>query len=110
MHLESFSVCLATYLSGGDGHLDLTTGSRHDLTELLADTTEDAKTVVLGEGVEEVLDGGVLASARLLGELSDDGRLVLGGEGRSGEDGGQLGILLHERTEACDGAGGRVEA
>jgi hypothetical protein len=63
-------VWLSTYLSGSDGHLDLTTGSGHDLAELLADTTEDAKTVVLGEGIEEVLDGGRVGAARMVDSLA----------------------------------------
>ena len=100
---------MCTHLSTDDLHLDLTAGSGHDLVELLADTLEEAETVVLGEGVEEVLDGGG-AGAGLLGELGDDGGLVLVAQGRGLEDGGQLGVLLDDGGEAGQGLGGGIEA
>lgn len=97
-----------THLSAGDLELDLTTGSRGELGELLADAAEQVEAVVLGEGVEEVLDGGA-AGACLLGELGDDGRLVGLVERRGGEDGGQLRVLLDQVAQGGEGLCGRVE-
>lgn len=98
-----------TYRSAGDNKLNLTTSSAHDLAELLADTGEKAEAVVLGEGGKEVLDGLLGAGAGLLGELGDDGGLVLGAQGRRGQDGGQLGILADEGLEAGQSLGRGVE-
>lgn len=97
-----------TYLSAGYLELNLATGGGDQLRELLADAAEEAQAVVLGEGLEEVLDGGV-AGAGLLGELGDDVGLVLGGQGRGRQDGGELGILLEEGAELGDGVGGGIE-
>lgn len=99
---------MCSYLSGGDGHLNLAARSRHDLVELVADTLEETEAVVLGESVEEVLDGGFLA-ARLLNELGDDGGLVLGGESRGRQDGSELSILLEDVAEVGEGLGSGLE-
>lgn len=97
-----------SYLGRGDGHLDLTAGGGDDLVELVADALEEAQAVVLGEGVEEVLDGGA-AAAGLLDQLGDDSRLVLGAQGRGGEDLVELGVLVDNVAEGGEGLGGRVE-
>ena len=96
------------YLSAGDSHLNLTTGSRHDLAKLLADALEEAQSVVLGKGLEEVLDGRA-AGAGLLGELGDNGRLVLGAQRGSGQDGSKLVVLFDNGAEAGEGLGGGIE-
>ena len=97
-----------TYGSAGDGHLDLAAGRGHQLGELLGDALEDAQTVVVGQGGEEVLDGRV-GGARLLLELGDDGRLVGGSQGRGAEDAGQLGVLADEVVECIQGLGGGLQ-
>lgn len=99
----------STYLGTGDGHLDLATSSGDELAKLLGDALEQSKAVVLGEGLEEVLDGGV-AAAGLLGKLGDDGGLVLGAERWRGQDARQLRVLLEQRAEVGEGLGRGVEA
>lgn len=93
---------------GGDGHLDLTAGGGHEGAELLADALKDGKTVVGGQGLEELLDGFVGAAAGLL-ELGDDLLLVLDGEGRGREDVLQLGVLLEGGVEVLHGLGDGIE-
>jgi hypothetical protein len=81
----------------------------HQSTELLADTLEGSKTVVLGQSLEEVLDDvGLVGTGNLL-ELLDDLLLVGNGQGRSAEDGDQLGVGLQGLAEGSDGLGGLVE-
>lgn len=96
------------YLSASNGHLNLTTGSRHDLAKLLANALQKAQSVVLGKGLEEVLDGRV-AAASLLGELGDNGRLVLGAQRGSGQDGTELLVLFENGAEVSEALGGGIE-
>ena len=93
---------------GGNSHLDLAAGGGHEGAELLADALKDGKTVVGGQGVEELLDGLVGAAAGLL-ELGDDLLLVLDGEGRGREDALQLGVLLEGGVEVLHGLGDGIE-
>ena len=93
---------------GGDGHLDLAAGGGHEGAELLADALEDGKTVVGGQGLEELLDGLVGAAGGLL-ELGDDLLLVLGGESRGGQDGLEAGVLLEGGLEVLHGLGDGIE-
>lgn len=97
-----------TNLSTGDGQLNLTTGSGDDGVELFTNAAKETKTVVLGEGLEEVLDGGA-ARASLLDELSNNLLLVVGAEGGSTQNGSKLGILLDDVSEGSDSLSGRVE-
>lgn len=87
-------ISVFTYGSAADSHLDLATRGSHQLGKLLRNTLEDAQAVVVGQGLQEVLDG--LAAAGSLLELGDDGGLVGIGESRGAQDGGELGILLDE--------------
>lgn len=80
----------------------------HELLELFADTAQDAEAVVLGQGSEEVLHGGIVG-AGLLEELGDNLALVLGRQGGCIEDGGELGVGLELLTEGVEGLCGRVE-
>lgn len=81
----------------------------HQNTELLADTLEGSETVVLGQSLEEVLeDVGLVGTGNLL-ELLDDLLLVGNGQGRSAEDGDQLGVGLQGLAESSDSLGGLVE-
>ena len=93
---------------GGDGHLDLAAGGRHEGAELLADALKDGETVVGGQGLEELLDGLVGAAGGLL-ELGDDLLLVLGGESRGGQDGLEAGVLLEGGLEVLHGLGDGIE-
>lgn len=101
--------CESAYLGTGDVEVDLTTVSAHQSSELFADTLEGAETVVLGKGLEEVLDDTSLVGTGDLSELLDDGLLVGGGQGGGAEDGGQLLVGLEGLAEAGDGTGGLVE-
>lgn len=98
-----------TYSSAGNGHLHLATSRRHDGAELLADAAEEAKSVVLSQGLEEVLDSVVLGTS-LLGELLNNSRLVSVGQGRGRQNGRQLRIALDELAELGEGAGSGIEA
>jgi hypothetical protein len=83
--------------------------SAHQGTELLADTVEGTETVVLGKGLEEVLDETGLVATGDLGELLNDGLLVGVAQGGGTEDVEELLVGLQSLTEAGDGAGGLVE-
>lgn len=99
---------METHLSAGDSHLNLTTGSRDNLAKFLNHAVQETQSVVLGEGVEEVLEGGT-AGTGLLDELGHDGRSIGGGQGRGGEDGNQLGVLLDNGAELGELLGGGIE-
>lgn len=96
------------YLSTGNDQLDLALGSADELGKLGDDTGQETEAVVLGQGLEEVLDG-LVCDARGLGELGDDGALVGWGQAGGVEDLGELRILLDEVTEAGDGLGRGLE-
>lgn len=99
-----------SYLSARNRHLNLPTRRRDNLVELLGDALQKPQAVVLGEGVEEVLDGGGTgAAAGLLGQLGNDGRLVRLAQGRGRQNRGQLGVLLEERAEGREPLGRGVE-
>lgn len=98
-----------TYLSTGDVEVDLTTVSTHQSSELLADTVEGTETVVLGKGLEEVLDDTGLVSTGDLGELLNNGLLVGVAESGGTEDVDELLVGLQGLAEGSDGAGGLVE-
>lgn len=97
------------YLSTGDVEVNLTTVSAHQGSELLADTVEGTETVVLGKGLEEVLDDTGLVSTGDLGELLNNGLLVGVGESGGAEDVDELGVGLQGLAEGSDGASGLVE-
>lgn len=99
-----------TYRSAGDDQLDLTAGSAHQLAELVADTLQDAQSVVLGQGGQEVLDGvvGARGTEGLL-QLGNNGALVGIGQSRSAQDGGELGVLGNDIVQGAERLGGRVE-
>lgn len=98
-----------TYSSRGDDQLGLTLLGAHQGGELLANTLEDAQSVVLGKSLEEVLDGLILLSANLVLELGNDLGLV--GEAESGSDKDllELGVALEEGGQALEGLGRAVE-
>lgn len=100
----------ATYGSAGDSQLDLAPSGAHQLAELMADALQETQSVVLGEGVEEVLDGvGLVLAAGVLLELGNDGGLVLGGERWRKHDLGQLGVSAVDVVEGTEGLGDGVE-
>jgi len=100
---------MGTHLGGGDAQLDLAAGSGHEGSELLADTLEGTETVVLGKGLEEVLeDIGLVSTGNLL-ELLNDLGLVGVGQGGSAEDGGQLLVGLDDLTEGSDSLSGLLK-
>lgn len=93
---------------GGDGHLNLAAGGGHEGAEFLADALKDGKTVVGGEGLEELLDGLVGAAGGLL-ELGDNLLLVLDGESGRGQDVLQSSVILESGLEALHGLGDGIE-
>lgn len=97
-----------TYRSARNCHLNLSTGSAHQLAKLGADTSQQRQTVVLGQRLEEVLDG-LAADAGALLELGNDGRLVGSAQHRRAQDGCQLGVLGNEVAELGQGGSGRVQ-
>lgn len=103
-----FKSKVETHLSAGNGHLNLATGSSDDLAKLLSDALQEAQSVVLGEGVEEVLEGGA-AGTGLLDELGNNRRLVGGGQGGSGQDSAQLGVLVEDAAQLGELFGGGIE-
>jgi hypothetical protein len=64
--------------------------------------------VVLGKGLEEVLEDGTLVTGDL-GELLDDGGLVGIAQGRGTEDGAELLVGLEGLAEGSDSTSGLVE-
>lgn len=80
----------------------------HELLKLVTDTAQDAEAVVLGQGSEEVLHGGVVG-ASLLEELGDNLALVLGRQSGCVQDRGELGVRLELLAEGVEGLCGRVE-
>lgn len=101
MNLPLLNSRLATYLGARDSHLDLTTGSADQLSELVADTAEQGKTVVLGQGSQQVLDG-LAATAGLLLELSHNLALVGGAQRRRLEDRHQLRVFGQKSTQLAE--------
>jgi hypothetical protein len=83
--------------------------SAHQGSELLADTLENTKTVVLSESLEEVLEDTGLVGTGDLGELLDNGLLVGVGETGGAEDADELLVGLEGLAEVGDGTGGLVE-
>lgn len=83
--------------------------SAHQGSKLLADALEGTETVVLGKGLEEVLEDTGLVGTGDLGELLDNGLLIGVAEGRSAEDVDELLVGLDHLAEAGDGTGGLVE-
>lgn len=98
------------YLGAGNVELDLAAVGAHELGEVLGDGLEQAEPVVLGEGLEEVLDDAflVLAADQLL-QLGDDLLLVALGEGRGGENLGELRVLLEDVVQVLEGLGDGLE-
>lgn len=83
--------------------------STHKGIELLANTLQNTQPVVLGQGVEEVLEDVTLVTARELLELSNDLLLVSSREGWGADDRGQLAVRLQGLAETSEGPGDLVE-
>jgi len=96
------------YLGASNNKLNLAAGGAHELGELGDDAGEETETVVLGQGGEEVLEGGA-GSTRGLLELGNDAALVGGSQAGGAEDGDQLGVLLDDGAELLDRLGSRLE-
>lgn len=99
------------YLSTGDNQLNLAVVGAHQSSKLLTDTLQDAKSVVLGQGREEVLHDVVLPwatsnSLQFLDDLGFIGRR----EGWRSEDNGQFNISLEHLCQSCEGFGGLFQA
>lgn len=96
--------------SAGDRHLHLPARGSHDDTKLLAHALEHRQPVVLGQGVEEVLDRvGLVLHGNCLLELGDDGFLVGDAEGGRGQDRLQAGVFAEGAGEVVEGFGDGVE-
>ena len=93
-----------------DSQLNLALRRADQLRKLLAHALEDAQTVVLGKGVEEVGDGvGLVLDAGGLLELLHNLLLVLDGKSGRLDDAGELGVLLEGLVQAVNGLGDVVE-
>lgn len=109
--LEAVEGLVVELLGRGDDHLDLALGGGHELAELGADALQDGEAVVLGQGLEEVLDRLVVGGhGGGLFELLNDLVLVRGGEGGRVQDRGELGVLCEDGGQGGEGLGRRVEA
>jgi hypothetical protein len=105
---SSLSSC--TYSSAGDGQLNLTTGSAHEGTELLGNTLKLVQSVVLGQSLEEVLDGVVLVlDTEGLLDLGNDLRLVGFAEGGGLKDSLESGISLEGGMEVLETLCGGIQ-
>lgn len=98
-----------TYSSAGDVELDLAAVGAHEGGELLSDGLQDREAVVLGEGLEEVLDEAVLVRSDVLLELRDNGLLVGRRQRGRRQQLRQLGVLLEDGGEALEGLGRGLE-
>ena len=106
--VSSLSSC--TYSSAGDGQLNLTTGGAHEGTELLGNTLKLVESVVLGQSLEEVLDGVVLVlDVEGLLDLGNDLLLVGLAEGGGIKDGLELGVSLEGGSEVLETLGGGIQ-
>lgn len=99
-----------THLGTGDGNLHLTTVSTHQGLELLTDALKEAETVVLSQGLQEILDDVALVVTGDLLEFLDDLLLVAGAEGGGSDDAGQLAVGLEGLSEAGESLGRLVES
>jgi len=99
-----------TYSSADNGQLNLTARGAHEGAELLGNTLKLVEPVVLGQSLEEVLDGVVLvlATERLL-DLSNDLCLVAGVEGGGLKDGLELDVSLEGGSEGLETLGGGIQ-
>ena len=89
-----------THRSGRDNGLNLSSVSAHQNPVLFNDSVEQVEAVVLGQHLQEVLDGLVLA--RRLQDFGSHKLLVLGLEGRRGEDVGELAVLGKSRLQVLE--------
>jgi len=99
-----------SYRSTRNSQLNLPPIRTHQSPKLLADALQHAQAVVLGQRLEEVLDGVALVlNADLARELVDDAVLVGGAEGWGEHDVLQLGVALEHRSDVFEGFGDGVE-
>lgn len=81
------------FLSTGDAQVQLATVSTHERAELLADVLQNAQSVVLGQGGEEVLERvALVATTRELLQLGHDFLLVGRRQSRGSDDRSQLAV------------------
>lgn len=107
--LETAESAVVERRGAGDGELDLAPVCAHQLAELLDNTLQSTQPVVVCQCLEQVLHDAFLVLSEVLLELGNDLLLVRDGESGSGEDGGELGILLEDGGERLKGLGGGVE-
>lgn len=100
---------ISTHRSADNGHLDFALGGAHQLLKLLADALQETQSVVVGQSLEEVLDGLVLLGSDVLLEDGDDGLLVLLGQSGCQKDLCKLGVLVVYIVEGGQCLGGGVE-
>lgn len=99
---------IATNHSRGDDSLDLAALGAHQDIVLLDDAANQAETVVVGQDLEEVLDG--LVGAGGLGDLGNNEILGVALENGRGQDGDQLGVLGQDALEDLEGLVGGLQA
>lgn len=82
----------------------------HESRELLADISKESQSVVLREGVQEVLDNLVRFTAGHILQFCDDLFFVASREGGGADDGLELGVLVEDIAQASDGLRSLVKA
>lgn len=80
----------------------------HERSKLLHNALQQTQPVVLRQRIQEVLEDAVLVGGGATGnplELGHDLLLIRGAQGRRVQDGGELGILLEDGAQLCQGFG-----
>lgn len=97
-----------TNLRAGNVQLNLPPMRAHERSKLLHNALQQTQPVVLRQRIQEVLEDAVLVGGGATGnplELGHDLLLIRGAQGRRVQDGGELGILLEDGAQLCQGFG-----
>ena len=97
-----------THHSRRDDSLNLSSVGAHQNPVLFNDAVKQVEAVVLGQHLQEVLDG--LVRARHLQDLSNHKLLVPSLEGRRGEDVGELGVFVKGSLQVLECLVGGLKA
>lgn len=91
--------------------LHLPTVRSHQLSEFLTHPLQQPQSVIVRQGLEEVLHGAALVgSAGVFLQFGDDGGFVRVGEGGGVQDRGELAVGFEDLLQGAEGASNGVEA